>query len=160
VADPVSFDGFDEAKRALAKLGDVEKSRAYKTANFDIANEVVIPAAMANARALGKMQVKAAQTLKALRTASGGSVSLGKGFAGALGAEFGADRNQRRQGRPHGKSAPVTGWQQFEPWRGSSTGAGYFLWPAIRQETDEIVNRYKKLFDELFDEDGNPRGDG
>ena len=158
--DPVEFEGFDEARRALAKLGDIEKSKAYKTANYDIAKDVVIPAAMANARALGKMQVRAAQTLEPLRTAAGGSVKLGKGFAGALGAEFGADKNQRRQGRPHGKSVQVQGWNQFEAWRGSDTGAGYFLWPAIREQTDEIVNRYSKLFDELFDEDGNPRGDG
>jgi hypothetical protein len=158
MADPVSFDGFDEAKRALAKLGDPEKSRAYKTANYDIAKEVVIPAARRNAST--KLERRAAQTLEAVRTAAGGSVRLGKGFEGALGAEFGADRNQRRRGRPGGKSAPVTGWNQFQPWRGSDTAAGYFLWPAIREQTDEIINRYARLFEELFDEDGNPRGDG
>jgi hypothetical protein len=154
------FDGFDEARRALKNLEDVEKSRAYKVANYDIGKDVVIPAARANAARLGKGPVRAAATLKALRTESGGSVRLGGGFDGALGYEFGADRNQRRRGRPNGKSVPVLGWQQFEPWRGSDGDAGYFLWPAIRQETGEIINRYARLFEELFDEDGNPRGDG
>lgn len=150
------FEGFDEARRQLAKMGDVDKSRDYKLAGFNIAKDVVIPKARANART--KMQRRAARTLEPVSLAAGGAVRLGKGFAGALGAEFGADRNQRRMGRPHGKVAPVKGWNQFEPWRGNDTGAGYFLWPAIRQQSDEILNRYTALFDELFDENGRRRG--
>lgn len=41
------------------------------------------------------------------------------------GAEFGAIR-----------------WLQFEPWRGNGTGAGYFLWPTVRGESDAIGERY------------------
>ena len=147
--DAVEYDGFDEARRALKRLEDVERTRQYKVANREIANDVVIPAARANAST--KMERRAASTLAAT---GDGAVRLGKGFPGALGAEFGADRNQRRLGRPHGKTVPVTGWQQFKPWRGSDNGAGYFLWPAIREQTDEIVNRYDQLFRELFDDDG------
>lgn len=152
MAEPVQFDGFDEARRRLKKLDDVEKTREYKTANWQIANDVVLPAAKANAST--RMERRAAGTLVAVRTAAGGSVRLGGGFAGALGAEFGADRNQRRLGRPRGTVAPVTGWNQFKPWRGSDRGAGYFLWPAIREQEDEIINRYTKLFDELFGDEG------
>ena len=48
----------------------------------------------------------------------------------------------------------VAGWNQFKPWRGSDTGAGYFLYPSIREQEDEIVNRYDEMFRKLFDEDG------
>jgi hypothetical protein len=150
VPDAVGMEGFDEARRALKKLEDPERTRQYKTTNREIANDVVIPAARANAS--NRMERRAAGTLTAT---ADGAVRLGKGFPPALGAEFGSDRNQRRQGRPHGKTAPVTGWNQFKPWRGSDAGAGYFLWPAIREQTDEIVNRYDKLFRELFDDDGS-----
>jgi hypothetical protein len=152
VPDAIKFDGFDEARRRLKKLEDVEKTREYKTANWQIASEVVIPAAQANAAT--RMERRAASTLVAVRNESGGAVRLGRGFPGALGAEFGSDRNQRRLGRPRGRVVPVSGWNQFKPWRGSDRGAGYFLWPAIREQEDEIINRYTKLFDELFGDEG------
>lgn len=144
------MDGFDEARRSLKKLGDIERTREYKLANAEIARTVVIPAATANAAT--RMERRAASTLVAVASDSGGAVRLGKGFPAALGAEFGSDRNQRRRGRPGGKVTTVTGWNQFKPWRGSDAGAGYFLWPAIREQTDEIVNRYDELFRKLFEE--------
>lgn len=152
MAEWVEFEGFDEARKALAKLGDVDKTREYKVAGFEIANEIVLPAARANAST--RLERRAAQSLQAVSLASGGAVRLGKGFPAALGAEFGSDRNQRRRGRPGGKSVPVIGWNQFKPWRGSDSGAGYFMWPAIRENTTEIVDRYTKLFDDLFGDDG------
>lgn len=150
MAGAVQFDGFDEFRKRLKAMDDVEKTREYKVASWAIADEVVIPAAQANAST--RMERRAAQTLVAVKTASGGAVRLGGKFPGALGAEFGADRNQRRLGRPRGTVAPVTGWQQFKPWRGSDSDAGYFLWPAIREQSDEIVNRYGELFRKLFEE--------
>lgn len=152
MADPVGYDGFDEARRALKKMQDPEKSREYKQANFDIANEVVIPAARANAST--RLQRRAAGTLVAVRTESGGSVRLGQGFPAALGAEFGADRNQPRRVFRYGKSFTASGFNQFNPWRGSDGDAGYFLWPAIREQEGEIINRYDRLFRDLFDEGG------
>jgi hypothetical protein len=152
VPDRIQFDGFDEARRRLKQIGDVERTREYKLASAEIVSEVVIPAAQANAST--RMERRAAQTLVAVKSDSGGAVRLGGKFPGALGAEFGADRNQRRLGRPHGTVAPVTGWNQFKPWRGSDSGAGYFLWPAIREQEGEIINRYSKLFDELFGDEG------
>ena len=151
--DGIEFNGFKETRARLKKIGDVERTREYKLANAQIVDDIVIPAARANAST--KLERKAARTLVSVRTDTGGAVRIGGGkggFGGALGAEFGADRNQRRLGRPGGKVTPVTGWNQFKPWRGSDRGAGYFLWPAIREQEPEIINRYSKLFDELFGE--------
>ncbi len=152
MADEVRIDGLKEARDALKRMADPEKTRAYKAATADIAESIVIPKARANADT--RMQRRAAATLQAVKTDVAAAVRLGKGFAGSFGAEFGADRNQRRMGRPGGKVAPVQGWNQFQPWRGSDTGAGYFLWPAIREQTPKIINRYAEMFDELFGDDG------
>lgn len=150
--EPIGWEGLNELRAKLKKIGDVDKSRQYKLAGFEVARDIVIPAAKANAAT--RMERRAAGTLEPLKTESGGAVRLGKGFPGALGAEFGADRNQRRRGRPHGKDAPVLGWNQFRAWKGNGSEAGYFMWPAIREQTDEIVNRYTQLIEDLWDEDG------
>lgn len=149
--DGVEFEGFDEFRRALKKIEDPEKTRAYKVASAEVADLVI---AAAKDKASTRMERRAAATLVPVLSAAGGAVRLGGGFEGAFGAEFGADRNQRRQGRPHGTPAVVAGWNQFKPWRGSDTGAGYFLYPSIREQEDEIVNRYDEMFRKLFDEDG------
>lgn len=46
------------------------------------------------------------------------------------GAEFG------------GGKRPTT--QQFLPWRGNDTGAGYFLWPAVRDDGPFIAREFEK----------------
>jgi hypothetical protein len=151
MGDEVRIEGLKEARAALKRMADPEKTRQYRLATADIAESIVIPQARANADT--RMQRRAAGTLQPVKTDLGAAVRLGKGFPGAMGAEFGADRNQRRIGRPRGTVAPVQGWNQFEPWRGSDTGAGYFLWPAIREQTPKIINRYADMFDELFGDD-------
>lgn len=153
MADEIEFEGLKELRAAVKALGDVEKTRQFKLAGYEIAAEVVIPAAQANAggdRAL----VKAMSTLEAVKTESGGAVRLGKGFPAAFGYEFGADRNVRRLARPGGKVTQVVGWQQFEPWRGNSGNTGYALYPAIRENTDEIVNRFTDVIEKLFEDGG------
>lgn len=150
MADAIKIEGLDETRRQLKKLGDIEKTREYKLANARIAQNIVIPAAQAKAST--RMEQRAASTLVAVKSAAGGAVRLGKGFRGAFGAEFGAQRNQARQGRPGGVVATVSGWNQFKPWRGSGSEAGYFLWPGIREKTDEIVRAYGDVHEDLFDE--------
>lgn len=54
------------------------------------------------------------------------------------GAEFG------------GQGRPTT--QQFKPWRGSSTGAGYFLWPTVRDDRTFIEKEYGDALLEAIDE--------
>ena len=46
------------------------------------------------------------------------------------GAEFG------------GGARPET--SQFRPWKGSSDGAGYFLWPTVRGDREYIANAYEE----------------
>lgn len=46
-------------------------------------------------------------------------------------------------------TARVRGWNQFRPWRGNSDGAGYFLFPAIRQAEPEIVDMYGAALERL-----------
>lgn len=43
----------------------------------------------------------------------------------------------------------VRGWNQFRPWRGNSTGAGYFLFPTIRESTAEIVDMYGDAIEQI-----------
>ena len=43
----------------------------------------------------------------------------------------------------------VRGWNQFRPWRGNGEGAGYFLFPAIRQAGPEIVDLYGDALERL-----------
>jgi len=34
------------------------------------------------------------------------------------------------------------GWNQFKPWLGNKEGAGYFLFPTVRRNIDEIIDIY------------------
>jgi len=34
------------------------------------------------------------------------------------------------------------GWNQFKDWRGNKSGAGYFLFPTVRRNIDEIIDIY------------------
>jgi hypothetical protein len=49
-----------------------------------------------------------------------------------------------------GGSKPTT--RQFEPWRGSGTGAGYFLWPTVRGMNTEIDDTYSKALLEALED--------
>lgn len=58
------------------------------------------------------------------------------------GAEYGGNREST--GTPKGHTT------QFNPFRGSGHGAGYFLWPAVRANSDDIQERYSQaLLDAL-----------
>lgn len=39
---------------------------------------------------------------------------------------------------------------QFQPWRGNDEGAGYFLWPAVRDNSDWIDERYGEALDDAI----------
>ncbi len=43
----------------------------------------------------------------------------------------------------------VRGWNQFVPWTGNKAGAGRFLFPAIRDRTEEIVDVYGDALDRI-----------
>lgn len=53
-------------------------------------------------------------------------------------AEYGARAPQTRKHWPG------------HPWRGSGSGAGYFLWPAIRESDDQIMDDWTSAFDTML----------
>ena len=41
-------------------------------------------------------------------------------------------------------------YHQFKPWRGSSSDAGYFLYPSIRDDAGRIEEEYRDAVDDLI----------
>jgi len=139
----VTVEGLDEFRRELRKLDEKGLIDELKDANYDVAKLVV---GRAQQNASSRMERSAAASMRPSRQAARAQVTGGGAdvpFFG--GAEFGAMRNQRRQ-TPRGT---VTGWNQFQPWRGSGSGAGYFLYPAIRESTDDIVEMYGEAIEKI-----------
>lgn len=119
----VAVEGLDELRRELKKLDDAGLTDQLKDANKAVADLVV---QRAQAKASTRMERRAAGSLRSARQAAravvkGGSASVP--FFG--GAEFGSLR-----------------YTQFRPWTGSNSQSGYFLYPAIRESTDDIVELY------------------
>lgn len=131
--------GLRRALRALPK----EAQATMRDASSDIAADVAGRAAV-RARFVGGVAKHVAPTIKARRdrvpkVVMGGSTRLpdrpgGRSGRGQTvgdviwGAEFGGGRR------------PST--RQFSPWRGNGEGAGYFLWPTVRENADETMERY------------------
>jgi hypothetical protein len=139
----VRVEGLDAFRRELRKLGDKGLVDDLKDANFEVASRVVL---WAQARTSTRMEQAAAKTLRPSRNQRAAQVTLGGPKAPfAAGAEFGAIRNiPRRTLR-----GEVRGWNQFREWRGNGRGAGYFLYPAIRDNTDEIVDTYGDAIEKI-----------
>lgn len=136
--DSIKVAGLDELRRELRRLDTPGLVDELKTVNYDVAEQVV-GWAQANAARWGPMDQRAAATLSAARAQKAARVRLGGARAPfAQGAEFGAGHNKPR---PTARGT-VRGWNQFRSWRGNGADAGYWLYPAIRDHTDEIVERY------------------
>lgn len=128
----VKVTGLVELNKALKALGP-EVQKELKAANFEV-GDMVAGDARSIAQGLGGVAAKVAPSIRATKTASGAAVSFGGAaypFAG--GAEFGSLR-----------------YKQFKPWRGSGSDAGYFVYPAIRQDADQIETTYVERIDDLM----------
>lgn len=137
--------GLKEFRKELKKLDDDGFTNELKDVNFDIA-ELVVRTAQQKAAGKGRLQQTAARSLKPGRQAARAVVTGGgpkTPFFG--GAEFGAGQNVPR----NTQRGTVAGWNQFEPWRGNQSDAGYFLYPAIRDETDKIVDMYGDAIEKI-----------
>lgn len=129
-------EGLDDFTRGLRKMSD-EFPNEMKQQNFKAADRLV---KFAKARAMSQPGVagKAAQSLRATRTASYASIrGGGVRYPYFYGAEFGAKR-----------------YAQFRSWRGNqftgwSGGPGYFLHPTIRYEGPKIFQNYLNAIEEL-----------
>jgi len=124
--------GLNEFRRELKRLED-DLTPELKAVNFELAQRVT-SWAQTKAAAVSPQAAKAARdALKASRTAARAQVIIGNNKTPwALGAEFGAQR-----------------WKQFPAWRGNDKGAGYFLWPSIRDHREEIMDLYMEALDKL-----------
>ena len=131
----IKVKGLKELRAELKRLNGKGGDGLLKEANIAVARMVVAKAAPkmapASSRAAGSMS--ASKSAVAARINAGGSSVPWFG-----GLEFGAGRDKARKL----SNRTIRGWNQFKPWRGSGGGAGYYLYPTIRDSMDEIVNLY------------------
>lgn len=131
----VQVHGLDELNRALRALGGREMQANLREAGKEIATDVAADA-RGKAFGLGGVAAHVAPSIAASAGFTSAGVSLGgASHPAAMGAEFG------------GQGKPTT--QQFKPWRGSGSTAGYFVYPAIRDNADEIASRYLEAADDI-----------
>lgn len=122
-AGVVAVNGLDDLRRELKKLDDAGLTEQLKDANKAVADLVV---SKAKANASTRMERRAAGSLRSSRQAARAQVVGGSAkvpFFG--GAEFGSLR-----------------YTQFRAWTGANSQSGYFLYPAIRESSDDIVEMY------------------
>lgn len=131
----VAVEGLAELQRALKAMGDVESSREVRAAGKEAATYVA-GEARGTATSLGGVAAHVAPSIKASAGATNAGVSFGgAAYPMAAGAEFG------------GRGRPTT--QQFQPWRGSGPGSGYFVYPSITDHVDEIVEPYEQAIQSI-----------
>lgn len=132
----VQVKGLNELNRALRQVGP-EAQKELKKANLEVA-EMVAADAISKAKALGSVFAKVAPSIRATAR----NTAAGVGFGGAAypfaeGAEFGSYR-----------------YKQFQPWRGSDSDAGYFIYPAIRDNVEKIETAYSRAMDDAIKKAG------
>ena len=143
-ADTVKVAGLSELRKELKRLDEATLIDELKDANYEVA-ELVRKEAVG--RASTKMEQRAADSLKSARQAARAQLSGGGAKVPYFGgAEFGAMRNQTRTG-PSGRT--YQGYNQFQEWRGNGSDAGYFLYPAIRDLSEPIVNIYGDYLEQI-----------
>jgi hypothetical protein len=131
----VKIEGLRELNKALKEIGPAFP-REMRSANKEVAGGVA-KHALSNALGLGGVAAHVAGSIKPSAGVNSASVGIGGPTNPAAGgAEFGGGRR------------PTT--HQFKPWRGSGPGAGYFLYPAIREDADEIVADYMDALNNLI----------
>lgn len=145
----VNVKGLDQFRRELRKIeqqGGADGISLLKEANVRVAN-YVIAKAQARAAGVGRMQHKAALSMRAGRqqaraTIIGGGARMPYFF----GAEFGAYPNVLRTRN----NRQFQGFNQFERWKQPGAGrTGYFLFPTMRDETRRIIEMYGDELDQI-----------
>lgn len=129
--------GLRKAFRALPKDLMVE----LRDASMDIADDVARKAGM-RARMVGGVMRYVAPTIRARRDRV---PKIVMGGTTRLPARDGGPRrgtNQTVGNVVWGGEFGSAHHPQFNPWRGNKDGAGYALWPTVRDERDEIMDRY------------------
>lgn len=138
----IEIRGLKDLRKALRDV-DEKLPKELANVNQDVARFVID---RAQGRAATPLENRAARTMKAARQQQVALIRLGGArYPEALGAEFGAGQNTLR----NTTRGVMVGWNQFRPWRGSGSGAGYFLFPTIRDDTPQIIDMYYELIDEF-----------
>ena len=137
-SEAIRVTGAKELRSALRRMEDRTMMRELAKVHKAAADLVV---ARARGNTDSKLEQSAASRLRAGRAAASATVTLG-GRPQDLGAEFGAGQDVVRQR----SSGTYLGYNQFEPW----TKAGHFLYPAIRESRDEIIESYGDGIERLF----------
>lgn len=156
-SDTVVVKGLRELSRELKRLdqqGGADNRNLLKEANWKVAQHVV-GRSQARASGVGRLQARAAGSMKASKTVGRAQVSGGDGQVPFFfGAEFGAKQNILRSERQRaGWAGPgrYQGFNQFLPWRKPGQGnTGYFLFPTLRAESQEIIELYAKELDRVM----------
>jgi hypothetical protein len=135
----VESSGIVETVDALARLERLDAQRDLRV-EFHAMAEAAKANALSNAdspmqrRAAGTISTTSASGKASASSSTAAVLRFGGDFPGAFGAEYGGERNLQRTVSHFGF---YTGWNQFEPWRGSGDSAGYFVWPGIRTAVDD-----------------------
>lgn len=145
-SEGVEVPGLRQFARDLKDAGP-ELVNELKDLNFRVATKVKDDA-IARASGQGPMAARAAGSLRAAKQAARAAVFLGNAKTPfALGAEFGSQHNKPRMLPNEGTDR--LGWNQFRQWAGSGSTAGYFLYPAIRQDMPEIEAMYGAAVEQI-----------
>jgi len=141
----VEVEGLKPFVKELKALGDADLSAEFKDANVAVA-DLIVERARVRAAGEGRQAKAAARTLRAVKSKVRAEVVMGGTKAPwVFGSEFGAQQDKPRRRI----SGTYRGFNQFKPWRGSGENAGFFLYPAIRASTDDVVDLYGERLDEL-----------
>lgn len=129
----VKVDGLKELNKALKAIGP-DARKDLKEASKKVATFVANDARSA-AYSIGGVAAHVAPSIKPVASIAGSAgVSIGgTAYPMAGGAEFGSIK-----------------YKQFQPWRGNGSDAGYFLYPAIRQDVDRITNEFAAAIDDII----------
>lgn len=134
--DAVRVEGLNELILRLKAL-ETGSEIGIRLANKAAAS-LVASGAVSAASSLGGVAAHVAPSIKATAGIKSGSVSFGgDAYPMGAGAEFG------------GQGRPTT--QQFQPFRGHT---GYFLYPTIRRDSEQINTTYRAALDRVIREAG------
>lgn len=135
-ADTVRVQNLDKFRSELRKLqqqGGADGIALLKEANYRVAS-MVVDKAQSRASGIGPMQAKAAASLRPGRQQARAVISGGGArIPFFYGAEFGALQ-----------------YKQFLPWKKPGNGnTGYFLFPTMKAETQNIIEMYGEELDKI-----------
>lgn len=164
----IGVQGLDAFRRELLKVQREGGPRGYdllKKHNYEVA-EFVRRKAVSRAAQVGRQQSRAAASLISRKSGSRAELVGGndrrKPKAGGLGAsmpffggaEFGADHDVSRMVSERRKRYfGDKGWNQFLRYSKTETGqTGYFLFPTMREYSDEIKEFYAEGLDRIMRE--------